>query len=77
MSRKQRSNVSVNHIIIIPDDGHVRPKYVVNKPQKVVAVETEVLVLDENLSECHFPHYKSHMTRPGIEARWPRLEASD
>jgi hypothetical protein len=32
-----------------------------------MAGETEVLV--ENLSQRHFVHHKSHMTRPGFERR--------
>jgi hypothetical protein len=37
--------------------------------------ETEVP--GENLSQRLFVHYKSHLTRPGIEPRPPRWEASD
>jgi hypothetical protein len=34
-------------------------------------------VLRENLSQRHFVHRKSHLTRPGIEPGPPRWEASD
>jgi hypothetical protein len=30
-----------------------------------------------NLSQRHFVHHKSHMTRPGFEPEPPRWEASD
>jgi hypothetical protein len=40
-----------------------------------LAGETEVL--GENLSQRHFVHRKSHMTRPGLEPGPPRWEASD
>jgi hypothetical protein len=34
-------------------------------------------VLGENLSQRHFVHQKSHMTRPGFEPQPPQWEASD
>jgi hypothetical protein len=37
--------------------------------------ETEVL--GENLHQCRYIHYKSHMTWLGVEAGPPRWEASD
>jgi hypothetical protein len=40
-----------------------------------LAGETEVL--GENLSQRHFVHHKSYMTRLGIEAGPPRWEASE
>jgi hypothetical protein len=40
-----------------------------------LAGETEVL--RENLAQRHFVHYKSHLTRSGLELGPPRWEASD
>jgi hypothetical protein len=40
-----------------------------------LAGETEAL--GENLSQHHFLHHKSHITRPGLETGPPRGEASD
>jgi hypothetical protein len=40
-----------------------------------LAGETEVF--GENLSQRHFVHHKSHLTRPGIEPEPPLWEASD
>jgi hypothetical protein len=37
----------------------------------------ETGILGENLSQRHFAHHKSHLTRPGIEPGPPRWEASD
>jgi hypothetical protein len=39
-----------------------------------LAEETEVL--GEKLSQRHFVHHKSHLTRPGREPGRPRWEAS-
>jgi hypothetical protein len=38
-------------------------------------METEVL--GENLSQRHFVHHESPLTRPGFEPGPPRWEASD
>jgi hypothetical protein len=40
-----------------------------------LAGETEVR--GENLSQRHYVHHKSHLTRPGFEPGRPRWEASD
>jgi hypothetical protein len=34
-------------------------------------------VFGENLPQRHFVHYKSHITRPGLEPSPPRWEVSD
>jgi hypothetical protein len=43
--------------------------------ENLVAEKTEVL--GENLSQRHFLHHKSHLTRPGLEPGPPRWESSD
>jgi hypothetical protein len=40
-----------------------------------LAGETEVV--GESLPQCHFVHYKSHMTLPSVEPGPPRWEAGD
>jgi hypothetical protein len=40
-----------------------------------LAGETEVL--GENLPLRHYVHYKSHLTRPGLEPGLPQWEASN
>jgi hypothetical protein len=37
----------------------------------------EITIGRENLTQRHFDHHKSHMTRPGFEPGPPRWEASD
>jgi hypothetical protein len=46
-----------------------------NLVEWILAGETEVL--GENLPLRHLVHYKSHLTRPGLEPGPPRWEASD
>jgi hypothetical protein len=36
----------------------------------------ETKALGENLAHSHFVHYKSQMTRPGIEPGLPRWDAN-
>jgi hypothetical protein len=52
-------------------------KMIVEKQMECrLAGETEVL-LGENLSQRHFVHHKSNMTKPGFEPGPPRWEAGD
>jgi hypothetical protein len=56
-----------------------QPRVIVRMENLVEWMAGETEVLGENLPRhrCHFVHHKSHLTRPGIEHRPPRWEASD
>jgi hypothetical protein len=47
------------------------------KYHKLLQIVGETEILRENLPQRHFVHHKSHLTKPGIEPRLPRWEASD
>jgi hypothetical protein len=53
------------------------PWVIVRMENLVEWMKGETEVLGENLPRRHFVHHKSHLTRPGIEPRPPRWEASD
>jgi hypothetical protein len=40
-----------------------------NVEQSVECLARETEMLGENLPQCRFVHYKSHMTGPGLELR--------
>jgi hypothetical protein len=54
-----------------------QPKMLISVEQSVEFVAGETEVLGENLSQCRFVHYKSHMTWPGFEPGPLLLEPGD
>jgi hypothetical protein len=53
------------------------PRMIVRMENSMEWMAGETEVLGEYLPRRHFVHHKSHLTRPGIEPRSPRWEASD
>jgi hypothetical protein len=69
--RRGETESTILPIVPTPDDVW----WCVEQSVKWMAGEPEIL--GENLSQCRFVRYKSHMTRPAVEHEPPRWEAGD